>query len=343
MLRVCAIPREDLRFLLGCPRTVEVPRVPSGGSVTPGSGLFCPWRRRIHARKNSPHDRLRHRSAGPGGRGVRWRWGDTSSGHHGVAPAPPGGEVVVAGCTPKNALIPGNTSEACGGDIISAMSAGLVHYNTDNAAPEMDIAQSIDTSDNKLFTVKLKPYKFQDGTDVKAKNFVDAWNYTAYGPNGQAGSYFFAPDRRLRGHAVPGRGLQVQAQGREVVGSEGGRRHDVHDPDQRTGVEPAGAPRLLRVRPAAGLLLHRREGLRGQADRRRAVQGGLDQQHRVRAEQVRRLLGHQQGERRQAHLPDLPGPLRGLRRRRGRQPRLHRRLEHPAGPVHRRCVQERLP
>ena len=48
-------------------------------------------------------------------------------------------------------------------------------------------------SDNKIFTVKLKPYKFQDGTDVKAKNFVDAWNYTAYGPNGQAGSYFFAP------------------------------------------------------------------------------------------------------------------------------------------------------
>jgi len=104
-----------------------------------------------------------------------------------------GGEITVAGCTPKTALVPGNTSEACGGDMISAMSAGLVHYNTDNAAPEMDIAQSIDTSDNKLFTVKLKPYKFQDGTDVKAKSFVDAWNYTAYGPNGQAGSYFFAP------------------------------------------------------------------------------------------------------------------------------------------------------
>ena len=41
--------------------------------------------------------------------------------------------------------------------------------------------------------MKLKPYKFQDGTEVKAKNFVDAWNYTAYGPNGQDGSYFYAP------------------------------------------------------------------------------------------------------------------------------------------------------
>jgi oligopeptide transport system substrate-binding protein len=104
-----------------------------------------------------------------------------------------GGEVVVAGCTPENPLIPGNTSEACGGDIIDAMTSKLVRYNTENASPENDIAESIETSDNELFTVKLKPYKFHDGTDVKAKNFVDAWNYTAYGPNGQAGSYFYAP------------------------------------------------------------------------------------------------------------------------------------------------------
>jgi len=104
-----------------------------------------------------------------------------------------GGEVTVAGCTPENPLIPGNTSETCGGDMVDAMTSKLVRYNTENAAPENDIAESIQTSDNKLFTVKLKPYKFQDGTDVKAKNFVDSWNYTAYGPNGQAGSYFFAP------------------------------------------------------------------------------------------------------------------------------------------------------
>jgi oligopeptide transport system substrate-binding protein len=104
-----------------------------------------------------------------------------------------GGEITIAGCTPKNPLIPGNTSEACGGDIIQAMTSGLVRYNTENAAPENDIAESIETKDNKLFTVKLKPYKFHDGTDVKAKNFVDAWNYTTYGPNGQAGSYFYLP------------------------------------------------------------------------------------------------------------------------------------------------------
>jgi oligopeptide transport system substrate-binding protein len=124
----------------------------------------------------------------------------TACGGGGAEPAPgaedpagqAGGEVTVAGCTPENPLIPGNTSETCGGDIIDAMTSKLIQYNTENAAPENDIAESIETTDNKLFTVKLKPYKFHDGTDVKAKNFVDAWNYTAYGPNGQAGSGFYA-------------------------------------------------------------------------------------------------------------------------------------------------------
>ena len=53
----------------------------------------------------------------------------------------------------------------------------LMKYNTDTAAPELDLAESIETEDNQNFTVKLKPgQKFHDGTDVKAKNFVDAWN-----------------------------------------------------------------------------------------------------------------------------------------------------------------------
>lgn len=100
-------------------------------------------------------------------------------------------EIVIRGCTPENPLVPGNTSETCGGNVVDAFTAKLVHYNTDNAEPEMDIAESIETDDNQNFTVKLKPgYKFHDGTEVKAKNFVDAWNYTAAAKNGQAGSYF---------------------------------------------------------------------------------------------------------------------------------------------------------
>ena len=81
-------------------------------------------------------------------------------------------------------------------------------------------------------------YKFQDGTDVKAKNFVDAWNYTAYGPNGQAGRYFFDP---IEGYAdlqcgADARRVRLQGQGPEGQGddrSEGRRRHHLHHQDHR--------------------------------------------------------------------------------------------------------------
>jgi oligopeptide transport system substrate-binding protein len=105
-----------------------------------------------------------------------------------------GGTITVRGCNPENPLVAGNTSETCGGNVLDVVTAKLVKYNVETAAPENDIAESIETTDNQNFTVKLKAnYKFHDGTVVKAKNFVDAWNYTAYGPNAQLGSYFFDP------------------------------------------------------------------------------------------------------------------------------------------------------
>jgi len=102
--------------------------------------------------------------------------------------------ITVRGCTPQNSLIPTNTSEVCGGNVLDASEAKLVHYNSDTAAPELDVATSIDTTDAVHWTVKLKQgYKFQDGTEVKAKNFVDAWNWGADCANAQINSYFFAP------------------------------------------------------------------------------------------------------------------------------------------------------
>ncbi len=103
-----------------------------------------------------------------------------------------GTSITIRGCTPQNPLIATNTTEVCGGNPLDAFTAKLVHYNADTAAPELDIAESIETTDNVNFTVKMKKgYKFSDGTEVKAKNFVDAWNWAAYEPNGQLNSYFF--------------------------------------------------------------------------------------------------------------------------------------------------------
>jgi oligopeptide transport system substrate-binding protein len=115
---------------------------------------------------------------------------DTSSSAAGKT----GGTVTVRGCNPQNSLIPSNTTETCGGNVLDAITAKLVHYNPENAAPENDIADKIETTDNQNFTVTLKKgYKFQDGTEVKSKNFIDAWNYAAYGPNAQSSGYFMEP------------------------------------------------------------------------------------------------------------------------------------------------------
>jgi oligopeptide transport system substrate-binding protein len=105
-----------------------------------------------------------------------------------------GGEITVRGCNPENPLVPSNTTETCGGNVIDAVFAKLVHYDAETAKPEMDVAESIETTDNQNFTIKLKSgWKFHDGTDIKAKNFVDAWNYAAYGPNAQSSGYFMEP------------------------------------------------------------------------------------------------------------------------------------------------------
>ncbi|TYL45283.1 ABC transporter substrate-binding protein [Nocardioides sp. BGMRC 2183] len=102
--------------------------------------------------------------------------------------------LTVFGCNPENPLVPQNTAETCGGDPQDLTVAKLIHYDVENAAPEYDIAESIETKDNQNFTVKIKPdYKFSDGTAVTAESFVKAWNYAAWGPNAYQANYFFEP------------------------------------------------------------------------------------------------------------------------------------------------------
>jgi len=120
---------------------------------------------------------------------------DSGSSETGSAAGQPGGEIVVDWCTPQNPFVAGNTGETCGQQVIYAVTSALVHYDPETSEPSNDIAESIEANeDNTVFTVKIKQgYMFSDGTEVKAKNFVDAWNYTAFGPNGQYGGYFFEP------------------------------------------------------------------------------------------------------------------------------------------------------
>ncbi|WP_107774425.1 peptide ABC transporter substrate-binding protein [Nocardioides sediminis] len=126
-----------------------------------------------------------------------------------------GGEITVRGCNPENPLVPGNTAETCGGNVLDVTTAKLIKYATEDAAPQNDIAESIETEDNQNFTVTLKDdYMFSDGTQVTASSFVDAWNYNAYGPNGYQSSYFFAP---IAGYAD----LQCTGDGEDPCAGQG--------------------------------------------------------------------------------------------------------------------------
>lgn len=94
---------------------------------------------------------------------------------------------------PQNPLVPTNTNEVGGGNIIDMVFAGLVSYKIDGT-PQNELAESIESDDNQNWTIKLKTgWKFSDGTEIKAKNFVDAWNYGAAAKNAQLSSYFFDP------------------------------------------------------------------------------------------------------------------------------------------------------
>ncbi|NUT92998.1 MAG: ABC transporter substrate-binding protein [Saccharothrix sp.] len=101
--------------------------------------------------------------------------------------------ITIFNTDPENPLVPGNTTEAGGSRVIDALFTGLVEYRAEDAQPVNAMAEKIDTTDSKLFTVTIKKgWTFHDGTPVTAKSFVDAWNWTAYGPNATQGASFFS-------------------------------------------------------------------------------------------------------------------------------------------------------
>ena len=103
----------------------------------------------------------------------------------------PAAIITANGSEPQNPLIPTNTNEVGGGKILDSIFAGLVYYDA-KGKPVNDMAESIKTDDPQHLTVKIKHgQKFTDGTEVKADNFIKAWNYGALASNKQLSSYFF--------------------------------------------------------------------------------------------------------------------------------------------------------
>ena len=103
-------------------------------------------------------------------------------------------------CEPES-LIPTNTNETCGAEVLNALFSPLVVYDPEtnealwgDDAPRA-MAADITSDDNRTWTVTLKEgWTFHDGTPVTAQNFVDSWNFGALSTNAQGNSYFFGPD-----------------------------------------------------------------------------------------------------------------------------------------------------
>jgi ABC-type oligopeptide transport system substrate-binding subunit len=107
---------------------------------------------------------------------------------------------VVIGIGEPEHLLPTNTTEANGSEVLASLFYPLVKFDAKNE-PQLVAAQSI-TPDkkNQVWTIKLKPdFTFSNGEPVTADNYINAWNYGAYGPNGQLAGYYFA---RIKGYAA---------------------------------------------------------------------------------------------------------------------------------------------
>jgi oligopeptide transport system substrate-binding protein len=109
-----------------------------------------------------------------------------------VAAGNPNGAVSIYGTEPETNMLPANATDAGSAKMQEAIYSRLVGFKPEDGSTYNDIADSITTTDSKVYDIKIKKgYKFHDGTEVKAKNFVDAWNFGANSKNAQlAGSFF---------------------------------------------------------------------------------------------------------------------------------------------------------
>ncbi|BCB81501.1 ABC transporter substrate-binding protein [Phytohabitans flavus] len=89
-------------------------------------------------------------------------------------------------------MLPTNTNDADGAQVLSALFAPLVQYDGEHR-PREQAAESIKSTDHRVWTVTLKDgYTFHNGEKVTADSYINAWNYGAYAPNKQSNGYFFA-------------------------------------------------------------------------------------------------------------------------------------------------------
>ncbi len=89
-------------------------------------------------------------------------------------------------------LIPGNTNDAYGLNVDSALFDTLMTLDP-NGKPVPEEAASVQSADQKVWTIKIKPgLTFHNGEPVTAQSYADAWNATADATNGWGNNYYLS-------------------------------------------------------------------------------------------------------------------------------------------------------
>ncbi|MGA5320204.1 peptide ABC transporter substrate-binding protein [Streptomyces seoulensis] len=110
----------------------------------------------------------------------------------GASGAADGGMLTSSWGDPQNPLEPANTNEVQGGKVLDMVFRGLKRYDPRTGEAQNMLARSIDTTDSRHYTVKLRDgWTFSNGEKVTARSFTDAWNYGASLRNKQKNAYFF--------------------------------------------------------------------------------------------------------------------------------------------------------
>jgi oligopeptide transport system substrate-binding protein len=118
--------------------------------------------------------------------------GGSDSGSDAKGEVDPNGIFSIELGEPEKLLHTGDTMESNGSAVMAGLFSTLVDYKADGSL-EMINAESVETTDSKKWTVKLKKgWTFHDGTPVTAKSYVDAWNWNANITNAQGLSSWFA-------------------------------------------------------------------------------------------------------------------------------------------------------
>jgi ABC-type oligopeptide transport system substrate-binding subunit len=95
---------------------------------------------------------------------------------------------VTIGIAEPARLLPSSTVDPNGAQVVAALWTPLVTFDP-GGRPVMAAAESITSSDRKVWTITLKSgWTFHNGESVTSDNYIRAWNNASYGPNAALGS-----------------------------------------------------------------------------------------------------------------------------------------------------------